>query len=332
MPNNRLYFAIEYVAFGAFQTESFEAARGVQSVAMTTNFNIESIFELGQLDTYDQLETVPAVEATVEKCLDGGPLVYHLATPNATSPTLINRTGLRTDMVLSVFDDEQDNASGTPLVQALCSGLFIQSLAYALPVDGNFTETVTFVGSDKLWRTSGFYFDGDFDGTDSAPSGVQRRQHVIMESGGSVWPTDIGGLSGEGYNISTGGVLGVHFQTVNIQTNLNRNDLFELGRRRQFFRFAQVPVEVTCEIGVLAAGDTPGDMVNADGDSESNTADRAIIIKLSDTTVFNLGTKNRLTTINHSGGNTSGGEVILTYSYRNFNHLEITQANDPAGF
>lgn len=331
MSNNRVFYAVQYPAFGAYQTGVFTRAKGVQSVGMTTNFNIDTIFELGQLDTYDILETVPQIEATVEKVLDGAPLVYHLATSTATSATLLNRTNQRCDMVLSIFSDAQDNASGTPISQALCSGLFIQSLNYQLPIDGNFTESVTFVGNDKLWRTSGFYFNGGFDGTDSAPSGVQRRQNVIMGSGGSIWPTDIAGLDGQGYNTITGGNQAVHFQSVNIQTNLNRNDLFELGRRRQFYRFAQFPVEVTCEIGVLSAGSTPGDLVNAVGDSTSNTANRTIKIKLSDTTVFDLGTKNRLSTINYSGGDTGGGAQILTYSYKNFNFLKITQNNDPAG-
>jgi len=338
MPNYRVHYPVHYVATSPHQWGSgFTTIHGVQSVVLNTSFDLEQVFELGQLDIYENVETVPDIEMTIEKVLDGYPLVYHLASQSATANTLLNRTNQRCDAILSIFSDAQDNASGTALAQAMVSGLYINSLTYTLPVEGNCSESVSLVGNDKIWRTSGFYFDGDFDGTDSPASGVQRRQNVIMGVAptGSVWPADLPSLTvsnGSGYNEADGDTYVSHIQDVTISTNLNRTDLFELGKRRAYYKFAQFPTEVTCEINMLAAGDNPGDNVNAVGDSEANLSDQPIMIKLDDSTVFDLGVKNKLASVNYSGGDATGGEVTETYSYSNFNYLIVTQNSDPAGF
>ena len=38
---------------------------------------------------------------------------------------------------------------------------------------------------------------------------------------------------------------------------------------------------------------------------------------------FQLGTKNKLTSITYGGGDTGGGNATYSYSYRNFNKLDI---------
>jgi hypothetical protein len=313
---------------------------------MTTTFNLEQVFELGQLDIYENIENLPNVEMTVEKVLDGYPLIYHLGTRGATSKTLLNRTNRKANIILSIFSDDQDNSSGTPRTQAFCSGMYINSLNYSLPVQGNSTESVTFVGNDKLWITSsgqvwdktGFAFNGHFSGNDSPASGTQRRQHVRMgpaSSNGSVWPTIIPGVTvtgGSGYNIDSAGAFGAHIQDVSLSVNLGREDLFELGRRRPYYRYANFPTAVDCTINVTAGGSTPGDGINAISDSTANLSNEPIVIKLLDGTVFDLGTKNKLQSVSYSGGDTGGGVVTMSYQFQNFNKLDVTQPQDPEGF
>jgi len=72
-------------------------AHGVQSCGITTNFNLEQIFELGQLALYENYEEVPDVQITMEKVLDGYSLLYHLGTISAVNPTLIGRGDARAD-------------------------------------------------------------------------------------------------------------------------------------------------------------------------------------------------------------------------------------------
>lgn len=337
MPSNyRQFYAIEEIAFASEggPGSGYRPAHGVQTVGMTTTFNLDQVFELGQLDIYESVEDVPAIEMTVDKFADGYPLVYHLATPSATSKSLIARTTTKCDAMLCLFSDVQDNASGNPLTAVYCSGLYVNSLNYTLPVQGTVRETVTLVGNDKAWRTAGFAFTGHFLGGDSPASGTQRRQHVIMGAAptGSIWPTLIPGMTatnGSGYNIQTAGQFGAHVQDVTISTNLGRQDLLELGRKRPYYRYQSIPVDVDCTINVVPAGTTPGDLVDAVAEN-TNLTSQPIMVKLADRTVFDLGNKNKLQSCNF---NVSTGNAVATmsYSFRNGNKLDIVSPADPAG-
>ena len=84
---NRIYWAI--TAFGVAEEGTSNAIkatsigtqfgnpreavyiRGVQSVGITTNFNLEQVFQLGQLAVYEDVEEVPDIEVSVERVLDG---------------------------------------------------------------------------------------------------------------------------------------------------------------------------------------------------------------------------------------------------------------------
>ena len=86
--NDRIFYACQAVGFrvhGSAESEAGGAltpqqmAHGVQSVGITTNFNLEQAFELGQIEIYENIEGTPDVECTMEKVLDGYPLLYHMA-------------------------------------------------------------------------------------------------------------------------------------------------------------------------------------------------------------------------------------------------------------
>lgn len=88
MANRRVYYAIHSVAFkdnskppthfvvpivagqDIAPSGRWEVGRGVQSVGMTTTFNFEDVFQLGQLETYEFIESEPEIEVTIEKVLD----------------------------------------------------------------------------------------------------------------------------------------------------------------------------------------------------------------------------------------------------------------------
>jgi hypothetical protein len=135
-------------------------------------------------------------------------------------------------------------------------------------------------------------------------------------------------VAGSGYNVETAGVFGAHIQDVTVSTTLGRQDLFELGRKKPYYRFANFPVAVDCTINVSAGGTNPGDNVNAISDA-SNLTNEPIIIKIADGTVFDLGTKNKLQSVTYSGGDTGGGQVTIAYAFQNFNKLDITSPADP---
>ena len=73
---NRIYFANQQVAFRRDGGATYTAAHGVQSVAVTTTFNLDQAFELGQLSIYENIEGVPDIEVPPHLFPQGsGPVV-----------------------------------------------------------------------------------------------------------------------------------------------------------------------------------------------------------------------------------------------------------------
>ncbi|KKK99416.1 hypothetical protein LCGC14_2632960, partial [marine sediment metagenome] len=163
--NNRIFFAIQSLGFapdgvvspvsGTNAPSGFVTAHGVQSVGITTTFNLEQVFELGQLELYENIEGIPDIELTAQKVLDGYPLLYHLATPSGASASLVGRSNEQVYVALNIYQDTQESATGVPLQQLGMSGMFVSALSYTLNVDGNSTEDITLVGNNKEWKASG---------------------------------------------------------------------------------------------------------------------------------------------------------------------------------
>jgi hypothetical protein len=330
--NNRIFYAVQAVGIAPESTTTFVALRGVQSVGINTTFNLEQVFELGMISIYQNIENIPDIEVTMEKSLDGHPLIYHRATQNAADATLVGRSAKRCNMALSVFTDTQQAASGTPVAQCYVSGCFVNAVSYRVQTDGNAIESVTLVANNKRWLTSAFTFTGGFTptGVPLAAEGVNRRQHVDM--GTSLWPTIIPGISSSGTNDKTGDVYGAHLQSANLSVNLNREQLLELGRRGPYFRFVQFPVETTAEITITASS---GDNVGATEDGVlgggNNLSNERIYVAFTEGTKVDLGTRNKLASVNYTGGDAGnqGGNVTVTYNFQGYNDFTVTHPQDP---
>src|SRR5688500_10124111 len=160
MANKRVFFACYAVGVAGDGSTTYTPIHGLQSVGITTTFNLEQVFEIGQLNIYENIEGIPDIEVTLEKVLDGYPPIYTLATKQGTSATLTGRSTARCAIAMSIFGDTSDSASGTPLREVNMSGLYVSALNYNFPVDGNCTESVTLVGNHKVWKSSSFTFTG----------------------------------------------------------------------------------------------------------------------------------------------------------------------------
>jgi len=87
--NSRIFYAIQALGFAEHDVvcpvgsggcavagsgthpSGFRTAHGVQSVGLNTTFNLEQVFELGQLELYENIEGIPDIELTAQKVLDG---------------------------------------------------------------------------------------------------------------------------------------------------------------------------------------------------------------------------------------------------------------------
>jgi hypothetical protein len=356
MANKRVFYGIQQCAIGPMSATAFgapETVFGLQSVGITTRFNLEQVFELGQVAIYENVEALPAVEITLEKVLDGKALMYHLATQGATSGTLNGRSNIRCSFAMSVFSDSQDSSSGTPLATVYCSGTYISAVNYQFPVEGNHRESITLVGNNKLWIGSGgtVTFTGVFNTNQDQPAnyppiGVARRQHMVFgnapQTGGAgvpinpcVFPIDIDGIDPPtGYNLlaTDGTSYNAHIQNVRVSVNLGREELHELGRKGPYWRYVNFPVEIRTDIEILA---TRGDMVSATEagvlGNGNNLNKRPIFISTLEGTKINLGNENMLQNITYGGGNAGarGGNATITYSFITYNDFIVTHPSDP---
>lgn len=339
MSNLRVYYGCYSVGLAPFESapNSYDAIRGLQSAGLNTSFNLEQVFEIGQLAVYENVENLPDCELTLERVLDGYAPAYLMATEGAPASTLVGRSNQRVNAALSIFADTAGIASGTPIVQTICSGMYVSQLGFNITTDGNATETLTLVGNNKVRATGSFVFSG-FTSTHGVTSlsplaaeGVNRRQDLVMT--GCRWPVQIPGISSSGTNNDvTNSGYSAHIQSVRVATNLGREQLLELGRRGPFFRYINFPVEVTTAIEVLNTQDdgiqATEDGVLGDGNNLSN---ETIIIRMKEGLVLDLGTKNKLSGVTWGGANAGrgGGNATSTYSYSNFNELSVAHPQDP---
>ena len=366
--NDRIFYACQAVAIQIFEDSSTLAETdmvyGLQSVGITTNFNLDQAFELGQIEIYENIEGTPDVEVTLEKVLDGSPLIYHMATAGHAGSDkgldgtlagsgLAGRSKSRSDVRLGIFPDNQNNVStaGTNAeMEALCQGMYVSSISYTLPVDGSATESVTLVGNNKKWLrgTSATKMKAAavdrFDGADFPAAiagdpgesiytsgGVTQREDVILSH--CILPRAIQGVVGTGYanawNATTKEPR-IHIQNISVSTDFSREDIMELGRKTPYARPATFPIEVSCEIEAIT---TSGDLVFAyeHGDpnlytttaSGNNTQSENIFVYTRGGVAFDLGDQNRLASVTYGGGDAAGGNVSCTYSYTNFNDLDV---------
>lgn len=378
--NKRIFYATQGVALGDMGATSVVDAwgasdggtfngsgkvivmHGIQSIGVTTNFNLEAVQELGQLSIYENVEDVPDIEATIERVLDGYTLAYHAATVSAADPTLTGRANARADLRMVIgLDTDSAVSSGDSLAAELyCSGMYWSSYSITLPTDGNMTESLTLVGNNKKWMGDGnsqlllgsggvinsaFSFGNDIP--DSPDSGVMRRNNfrtTKVTLGGTnafqtVLPNIINGVDNNGsqQNIAGSGNLvncgivstdNVHVQSISFSLDVGREAINQLGTYVPYTRFINFPVEVSTEIEVIA---TAGDNVDAieDVPSGGNLKNHSIQVVLDDSTVIQVGNKNKLSSVSYGGGDAGGGNATITYSLTNNNDFVVLHSGDP---
>ena len=332
--NDRIFYACQAVAIASTGTTvtANHVVHGVQSVGMTTSFNLEQVFEFGQIQIYDNVEGVVDVEVTVEKAIDGDRLMYLMASQDAGKTDLVSATKKRSDVYLAIYSDAADQVSATNKQSVVMnSGMYINSISYTYPVDGTATESISFAGNDRFWNAvtagtigtapSTLYPDGlstGLTGSDTPASGdVVRRVDVNVKN--STLPSQV---VTQGYDpdLPTDTLSeGRHVQSITVSSDFGTENINELGRFGPYAKYASYPVEVTCEIEVMA---TSGDLVSVSG-TNKNLGDETIVIIDQAGTRINLGTSNKLSSVSYTGGDTGGGNATITYSYSNFNDLTV---------
>jgi hypothetical protein len=323
---------------------SYTEIHGLQSVGMNTNFNLQNFFEIGQAAIYESVEDLPDIEVTMEKVLDGYPLMYHLVTEGAPSNTLSGRSNVRTILALSVFGDTQDAASGTPLVTAHASGMYCNSVSYNFPVDGAFTENITLVGNNIIHKAGGTAGYGStfagtiFNNTDTplaitGSGGINFREDLLFGNGNTRLPRQLPGLGASTSGWVVAGADGnypVHVTNIGVSFDLNRENKNELGRKGPYARTVGFPVEITTEISIVSLS---GVMIDATETGAlaggTNLQEEGIRVKAREGLDLYLGEKNKLQSWSRTGGDAGGGDAEITFTYVTYNTIVVEHPQDP---
>ena len=327
--NNRIFYACQAVnivsstggAVGAGGT-----VRGVQSVGMSANFTLDQVFEMGQLEIYENIEDVADIEVTLEKVIDGDKFIWEFASNNLCRTTLAGAAKNRCDVYLAIYDDATDNATGTPRNVCFNSGMYTSSVSYSYSVDGSATESVTLVGNERFWNgtrsaTSNYGTPATGFDTDTPADNVQRRVNVDLENGSTLLPAIVTSQMNPDTPNDEDGIGGsYHIQSISVSADFGQENILELGRFGPYARYATFPIEVTTEFEVIS---TSGDLQNVSGNG-TNLTNNSIKILDQAGTVIDCGAKNKLSSVSYSGADTGGGNATVSYSFSNFNNLTVT--------
>lgn len=327
-------------------TGVYSFVHGVQSVSETFNINTTTINEWGQITPYEQIENIPEGTLQVERVLDGCAPLYTLATEGASAASLTGRQDIKCVLAVGLYDSSNSYVSGVPGRVTEWSGLNVNSIGYSFNTDGAFTESVGFIGNYRLPAGTASYGTFPSNPTNSGldepcaltacSGGVQTRENIkFTGTYPTLLPTGIAGISSSGTMPYENGCPSIPIQSISINCDLNRETVPQLGCRGAYARYAQFPVDVTCEIVILSrSGDNfpVSELGSFDGCDYSNAPRERIRVCTTDGLVVDLGNRLKMSSIANSFGSADGGNATYTLTYTGQSILSVFHPNDPTGF
>lgn len=324
--NKRVFYACEAIQLtpqkfsgGSYNPASPVIPLGVQSVGMTTNFNLEKIFTLGQLAQYESIENNPELEVTLNKVFDGTIPLYLLCMGGGdTAGSLLTFANNRVDLKFGIYKDTAElsvQQSGVSMMTS--TGMYVQSVNFTFPTDGNATEDITLISSNRTWSAG--TPDFGFAQEKTAPGIVRRWK---FDLGASIFPSGDGGMEN-----------GAPVISVTVSADLNREPIYTLGSYEAYDRSITFPIEVNTEIESLAI---EGDKLDLNevaysctgqtgGNDLKNKEIKFVICgkEAGNSFTIDLGKKNKLTSVSYGGGEAGGGNLTITYSFTTDNYLYV---------
>ncbi len=300
MATNRIFYACQAVGFGPGAGGASAALTGVQSVGVNSTFGLEQVFQLGQIEIYENIEGTPEVELTIERVFDSASNLYGLFA--GAGQTITQVATLRKSVTLAVVDDSESVHTNTGgVIGVECTGVYMSNYSANFSVDGTSTDTITVVGNHQAWGAEALTLN-KAEGTAT----VAKRQNLSLSAAG------IAGATGK-------------VQSATVSIDFGREDLLEFGSKTPYFRAASFPVECSAEVSynAVSANLSHGSLNFSDGQTaDVQGSDSAIKITYSaGGGTGNIGISGRCTGMNYSGGDASGGNATVSYSYTGYNNF-----------
>lgn len=284
----RIFYACQAVALNG------ATVAGAQSVGITTSFDLEPVFQLGQVKPVDILTVTPNVEITVSRALTSQNLTMW-------SGDFISNVGAADKTLCITIGDDASPLLTAGTASIYCTGAGISGVTYTFPVDGIFTEEVTFVAQHKqIGGCSAVVAGAD------TTSKAKTRQHY--QSGAPSLVTNAGNLT-----------------NITISTSIGRENLFRLGQWQSYHNYANLPAEVTVEFEVSATS-LDGIAIGAVASCSSPTGgafdEQNIVLNICGKT-FTM-EKCKLSNVTYGGGDTGGGNSTINFTYTTYNNLTVS--------
>lgn len=287
MPNNRIFYACQAVAVNG------SVVHGAQSVGITTSFDLEPVFQLGQITPVDIINLNPNVEITISRSLtDQNETIW--------DGDFLTNVGLADKTICIAMGSDTSPVLATNTASIYCTGAGISGATYTFSVDGVFTEEISFVARHK--QIGGCNISVSEDTTSKA----KTRQYY--NGGAPSLVTSAGNLT-----------------SITISTSVGRENLFQLGQWSSYYSYANLPAEVTVEFEVNATSvdGVSWDTVNScESPTGSAFDEQNIVLDICGKT-FTMN-KCKLSNITYGGGDTGGGNATITFTYTTYNDLTIS--------
>lgn len=346
MAQTRLYYPCQGIFIKPDKASgAYDFIHGVQSASDNADLPTQDVNEIGQITPYEIVEDTPNVTFDIERVIDGCAPVYLMATEGATSASLTGRQDFKCVIAGAAYGSSSNYISGTPIRVCEFSGMQPTSISYSFTVDGPFTETVSFVGNYREWSATAKYgsipSNPTTAGTDepcaltNCSGGVQFKENLRFDGTyPTLLPAIIPGMSPSGFMPLTDGCPNVPIQSINVSVDLNREVVSRLGCKGAYARLVTFPVDVTTEIEVLSQSGDGVDVTEFGtlvGCEYTNSPEARIRISTDCGLIIDLGSKNKLTGVGHTWGDSSGSNATYTLSYTGKSILSVFHLiNDPS--
>lgn len=309
MGNKRVFYACQGVCFNN------EPIEGVQSVTLDTQQDIIDIDNWGNLDI-NYVPNYPSISVNMTRVMSTGQRLLY-------SGTLLDNINTHShNLCLFIGKDTKESlakTTGEDVYNIHLSGVSINSVDYNFSVDGNFTETLNFVCYNKSFNTCPV--DHTVFSNLRTSTNVARRQS---------FSTDIiasGLLPSSGLRISN----------VSVSTSFGIADIKEFGMNVSnptgLYRYATLPIVSNCSVELIADG-SGLDFYDFNTSGVDHLCKFTGLNKSLVPLSFNLCSglididlgSGILESVNYGGGDTGGGNVVVSLNFSSKNNFTVTRS------
>lgn len=336
--NNRIYYACQAVnIWSNDRLSSFNGfVSGVQSLGVDSDFNIINIPDYGRSKPHSRIYTKPSINLTMERLI---PKQGQLFIKNDTDilSGVFNEPRPEHNILLIYGSDEEplvDSDKVNDLI--LFQNMLLTSVSYSISTTlPSISESLSFSGKIQSRSTNEIELlvAPEYAGrTDTYPqNGMVRRQDYRnhkMQLNPSIVPETVKQL----IDFSEASLTDKKFfglTSIDMSFSIAYQEILDTGKWRgsiyadvNKYTYPLLPLEVSCSFKINAKRSIRKELILSD----TNFLDEEIKV-ITGPFCFNLGTKNRITSINCNGGSTGGEIVEYEISYSNINRFKVELLN-----